>query len=565
MYENYFGFHHKPFAITPDPRALYLSERHREALAHLLYGVGEGGGFVLLTGEVGTGKTTLCRSLLEQLPADVDLALILNPKLDAVELVAAICDELKISYPAGRPSLKVLVAALNDYLLQNHAAGRRTVLIIDEAQNLAPEVLEQVRLLTNLETAEIKLLQIILIGQPELRELLKRDELRQLAQRITARYHLDPLDRGESTAYVRHRLQVAGVERPLFSAGALKALYRLSGGVPRLINVIADRALLGAYVEERNLVDEAILRRAAGEVLAAPTGPAPSGRRRFELGRPWALVLLLLLLLPVALWLGQRFGPDLPHFIPEKWLGMMAPRAGENESPLAAVLATEEGNEGESRATIDLAAGLANLDDDDEVAAWTALFALWGEEGADGAGGCLQAQTLGLRCLEGSGSWALLRLYNRPALLRLTNAVDQPGRTILLVGLNGQEAVIAVAGEEWRLPLAELEPYWLGDYRLLWRPPLRGELLRAGNRGADVLRLRAVLDRLEQGAEAESPLPMAADPTYFDDELARRVAAFQREHGLQPDGIVGLQTQLRLSFELEEPGTPRLVVAPAGP
>ncbi|HET97765.1 MAG TPA: AAA family ATPase, partial [Desulfurivibrio alkaliphilus] len=342
MYQNYFGFHHKPFAITPDPRALYLSERHREALAHLLYGAGEGGGFVLLTGEVGTGKTTLCRSLLEQLPADVDLALILNPKLDAVELVAAICDELKIPYPAGSASLKVLVAALNDYLLQNHAAGRRTVLIIDEAQNLAPEVLEQVRLLTNLETAEIKLLQIVLIGQPELRELLQSDELRQLAQRITARYHLDPLDRAESVAYVRHRLQVAGVERPLFSAAALKALYRLSGGVPRLINVIADRALLGAYVEERNLVDEAILRRAAREVLAASTGPARSGRRLVGLGSPRALLLLLLLLLPVALLLGQLLGPGWPHFIPDRWLGMMAPLAGENESQPATVLATEE-------------------------------------------------------------------------------------------------------------------------------------------------------------------------------------------------------------------------------
>ncbi|MDF1614641.1 ExeA family protein [Desulfurivibrio dismutans] len=316
MYKNHFGLNYKPFSITPDPRFLYLSARHREALAHLLYGVSEGGGFVLLTGEVGTGKTTLCRSLLEQLPPQVDLALILNPRLDAVELVAAVCDELQISYPPGCTSLRTLVGALNDHLLQSHATGRRTVLVIDEAQNLSPEVLEQVRLLTNLETSESKLLEITLLGQPELREILARPELRQLAQRITARYHLNPLNLEETVAYVRHRLRVAGVSRPLFTRGALKALARLSGGIPRLINVICDRALLGAYVEERNEVDAAILRRAAREIQNEDNLPqrwrrsltAP-GLRRLLLA-----ALLLLALLPAGL-LAYRSLPSTPPVV----------------------------------------------------------------------------------------------------------------------------------------------------------------------------------------------------------------------------------------------------------
>ncbi|HEY9150185.1 MAG TPA: AAA family ATPase, partial [Gammaproteobacteria bacterium] len=295
MYEKHFHLDERPFSIAPDPRFLFMSARHREALAHLLYGVGEGGGFVQLTGEVGTGKTTLCRALLEQLPDNVDVALILNPKVTALELIATLCDELRVPYPAGTDSIKTLTDALNRYLLQAHAAGRRTVLLIDEAQNLSPEVLEQVRLLTNLETQREKLLQVILIGQPELRDLLARDDLRQLAQRITARYHLEPMNRTETEAYVLHRLQVGGASGSLFGRGAFDALQRLSGGVPRLINVLADRALLGAYVENRAQVTTPVLRRAAREVLPAPAParPAPWG---------WALAASLVAGLALAAW-----------------------------------------------------------------------------------------------------------------------------------------------------------------------------------------------------------------------------------------------------------------------
>ncbi|HET7341961.1 MAG TPA: AAA family ATPase, partial [Methylomirabilota bacterium] len=267
MYTSHFGLAEPPFSIAPDPRYLFLSEGHREALAHLLWGLGANGGFVQLTGEVGTGKTTLCRALLEQLPPEVDVAMVFNPALTSVELVAAVCDELRVPYPAGTTSLKTLVDALDRYLLDAHARGRRTVLVIDEAQDLSREVLEQVRLLTNLETTREKLLQIILIGQPELRTVLARGDLRQLAQRVTARYHLRPFSEPETRAYVRHRLQTAGQHRPIFRRAALRLVHRASRGIPRLINTICDRALLGAYAAGRTQVTAAIVRRAAGEVL----------------------------------------------------------------------------------------------------------------------------------------------------------------------------------------------------------------------------------------------------------------------------------------------------------
>src|SRR3954470_7536940 len=274
MYASFFGLNEKPFSITPDPRYLFLSERHAEALAHLVYGINEAGGFIQLTGEVGTGKTTVVRSLLAQAPKHAEIALILNPRMSPAEFLLAICEELGIAVAAeSENSLKDLVDLLSHHLLSAHAEGKRIVLVVDEAQNLSVEVLEQVRLLTNLETETQKLLQIILIGQPELRELLGRVELRQLAQRITGRYHLDPLSGDEASAYVRHRLRVAGATREVFTNGALREILRLSGGVPRLINIISDRALLGAFTEDRHVVTGSVVRRAAAEVFGRSFTP----------------------------------------------------------------------------------------------------------------------------------------------------------------------------------------------------------------------------------------------------------------------------------------------------
>src|SRR5450631_1112870 len=267
MYTSFFGLAEKPFAITPDPRYLYLSERHAEALAHLLYGINESGGFIQLTGEVGTGKTTVVRTLLSRVPHHADVAVILNPRVTPVEFLLTICEELGLNIAdADRDSVKQMVDALNQRLLAAHADGRRIIVIVDEAQNLSADVLEQVRLLTNLETPTQKLLQIILIGQPELRELLDRTDLRQLAQRITGRYHLEPLSREETLGYVRHRLRVAGVAEEIFTPSALTEVYRLAAGIPRVINVTCDRALLGAYTQETRKVTASLVRRAAGEV-----------------------------------------------------------------------------------------------------------------------------------------------------------------------------------------------------------------------------------------------------------------------------------------------------------
>lgn len=269
MYRAYYGLREAPFSITPNPRFVFLTERHRDALAHLLFGVGQGGsgGFVQLTGEVGTGKTTISRLLLEQIPANTRVAMVLHPKQSPMQLLETICEELHIPLKSRRLSSKLLIDALHAYLLTAYAQGLRVVLVIDEAQNLSVDALEQIRLLTNLETDTQKLLQILLLGQPELRVLLAKPTLRQLAQRVTARYHLTPLNHAETAAYVRHRLAVAGAQRPLFSALGIRVLYWRAGGVPRLINIIADRALMAGYVGERGQIGWRLVQRAANEVM----------------------------------------------------------------------------------------------------------------------------------------------------------------------------------------------------------------------------------------------------------------------------------------------------------
>lgn len=297
MYKDYFGLKEDPFSIAPDPQFLYMSARHREALAHLIYGMKSDSGFVLLTGEVGTGKTTVCRCLLGQVPENSEIAFILNPKLSVMELLATICDELAISYPKDNSSVKIFIDLINSYLLDAHSQEKQTVLIIDEAQNLSVDVLEQIRLLTNLETDKRKLLQVIMLGQPELNHMLEQQDLRQLAQRVTARYHLEPLSKNEINAYLNHRLAIAGVERLLFPPATVAKLYKLTAGVPRLINLLCDRALLGAYVRGANVVSPALLTEAAGEVF----GNRGKKSARDHLWQ-WLLVGVLSLILGVGVY-----------------------------------------------------------------------------------------------------------------------------------------------------------------------------------------------------------------------------------------------------------------------
>ncbi|MCK5091877.1 MAG: AAA family ATPase [Gammaproteobacteria bacterium] len=335
MYNEYFGLTDTPFSIAPDPRYLYMSDQHREALAHLVFGMSTGGGFILLTGEVGTGKTTVCRCLLEQVPENANVALILNPKVKAYELLATICDELGIEYPKGETSIKALVDCINRYLLDEYARGRKTVVILEEAQNLDADVLEQLRLLTNLETNEHKLLQIVMLGQPELLDMLASPKMSQLSQRITARYHLKALPRKEVDAYVNHRLSVAGLHRILFPESTLNLLYRLSGGIPRRINLLCDRALLGAYVNGRHQVDSKILKKAAREVLGEGGASFASRIRQVSI---WWLVGSVMLISVVAFGLGMIVHQD------SSGIGELLDVTGQQQSPSQALVRNHNAN-----------------------------------------------------------------------------------------------------------------------------------------------------------------------------------------------------------------------------
>jgi general secretion pathway protein A len=559
MYLAFFGLNEKPFSITPDPRYLYLSERHAEAMAHLLYGINEAGGFVQLTGEVGTGKTTIVRSLLAQAPKNAEIALILNPKMTAPEFLLTICEELGIGVPdSATQSLKDLVDILSQYLLRAHAGGRRVVLVVDEAQNLAPEVLEQVRLLTNLETNTQKLLQIILIGQPELRELLARNELRQLAQRITGRYHLCPLSSEETTAYVRHRLRVAGATADIFNRFALEETYRLSGGVPRVINVICDRSLLGGYSQDRHRITGPLVRNAASEVF---------GKRFTPPWLPWAgtaAVGAILAAGSFGLWRLQPWGwIHRPSATPAHVAAAKSPppRAAipASAAPRAVPAATKGPSPGSAGAqTMEALSTLLarNSSDTTTDAAFTTLFELWGIHYAmDGTDPCTQATQHGLACLSERGSLGQLRLYNRPAILMLTDA-SGGSHEVVLTGLDGEHASIDLGKATHQVGDGELSSYWMGDYVMLWRPEAGPvQTLSSGMRGAGVLWLRRSLEKLA-GVAAQGPAS-----NVYDASLADLVRQFQRSHRLTVDGIAGIRTQIALAGALASPGSPLLTAA----
>ncbi|MDA8164182.1 MAG: AAA family ATPase [Desulfobacteraceae bacterium] len=521
MYRNHFGLTELPFSIAPDPRFLYMSAKHREGLAHLLFGLQSDCGFVLLTGEVGTGKTTVCRCLLEQIPADTDIAFILNPKVTVAELLATICEELHIQVAPGS-SNKVLIDRINAYLLENHARGRRTVLIADEAQVLDTEVLEQLRLLTNLETSQRKLLQILLIGQPELRDKLARPELRQLAQRITARYHLEPLSREEIGAYVAHRLEVAGGRRTLFPPSCLKTINAMSGGVPRLINVLCDRALLGAYVEGREKVDRKVLRQAGREVF----GPGQRKRRGLvllaALGGGAVLAAALLFLWTRHGLAGKEAAKAVPHSPP----GAAASAA----APVAA------GTEAVSRGWPPADSGAMTRE-----AAFRHLFAAWGipYDGEKDGEACRFAVSRGLRCLEQNGGWEALRRFNEPAVLQL----GEGDRRFFaaLTGVDGETALLTAGAATSRVRVSDLGAAWQGEFVLLWRPPpVYRHSIRPGESEPLVSWLADRLARIDgQGPGAGGDL--------YDGQMAQRVKAFQLKAGLDPDGVVGPRTLIHIN------------------
>jgi len=551
MYLSFFGLLEKPFAITPDPRYLYLSARHAEALAHLLYGINEAGGFVQLTGEVGTGKTTIIRSLLAQTPKNAEIALILNPRMTATEFLLTTCEELGIGVPDdATESRKDLVDILNHYLLRAHADGRRIVLVVDEAQNLAPEVLEQVRLLTNLETNTQKLLQIILIGQPELRELLARNELRQLAQRVTGRYHLHPLSAAETAAYARHRLRVSGATSDIFSSMALAELYHLSAGVPRVINVVADRALLGAYTQDRHRVTSGLVRHAAAEVF---------GRRFAPRWLPWlgaaaaAMVLAATVwgMWPLANWRLFRQTPVATAATAKdaaQHRGAAQPQTAHAARPMAVASAPPPPVAPSLQALLTQHNDATGTDD-----AFSRLFGLWGAHyvAAD-TDPCTQAAQQGMECLVQRGSFGQLRMYNRPAILLLNDDAGTKHQ-VVLAGLDDEHARIDLAGQTHAVGIGELSRYWFGDFVMLWRPGTQKvKPLSVGMRGDEVRWLRQSLQRLQGETAGQSVSDV------FDTELSHLVMDFQRQHRLAVDGIAGIQTQIVLASAVAGPDSPLL-------
>lgn len=550
MYKAFYGLSDNPFSIAPNPHYLFLSDRHREALAHLTYGLGETGGFVLLTGEVGTGKTTVSRCLLGQLPDNTDTAFILNPSLTELELLATLCDELKISY-GDNPTLKQLTDHLSRFLLDNHSKGRNTVLIIDEAQHLRPEVLEQLRLLTNLETDTKKLLQVILIGQPELQLLLKRQELRQLAQRITARYHLLPLNEDEIALYVLHRLQVAGRFEPLFTRKAVKVLQKYSGGIPRLINLLCERSLMAGYAQSRVPIDHHMVRQAAAEVL----GEEEPTQNRYLW--PTATAAALFVAFGVSYWL---FTDKPVNTALASSMGLESASANVAASNIQALSATE----GISKLVqpVDQQSSQGSIPDPNQRllndainqsrdidTAFAGLFSVWGKVPYKGLTACQSAVEQGLACYQQQGNWMSLTRLNYPAVVYLVddNLQDFYGAVI---AVDGEQLLMQLGEQQLWVDRAWFNQHFSGTFEILWQAP-NLPMMDISQKSSP-----GQLQWLEN-ALAHVNNRNGRRVNQFDVQLENDLKSFQSQHGLKADGIAGNQTLVRLNLYLSQQG-PRL-------
>ena len=578
MYAKSFGLAQDPFSIAPDPRYLFMSERHREALAHLLYGLDSGGGFVLLSGEIGTGKTTVCRCFLGQLPANCNVAYIFNPKLTADELLRSICEEFHIALTHDASTAKDFIDPLNRFLLHGHAAGQNNVLIIDEAQNLSADVLEQLRLLTNLETSERKLLQIVLIGQPELRNMLARPELEQLAQRVIARFHLDALSELETSHYIAHRLAVAGMTGALpFDKPALARIHKLARGIPRRINLLCGRAMLGAYSFGTTHIDRRIVDKAATEVF----GPRPDVRQQTGLAGvssgdsqlrrnlvPASTVTVASLagllsgaaLLGAILWVqkSQRAAP-LPTSSPTalKNMPLIASASASASASTAVVLPTPlappalplipasspappvlmtPGITLLSAADLDAKLAVSRLTPNQS---WQVLGQLWGLtlDGTNAGGPCAAARQQRVTCFDSKPvSLALIRELNRPGIITLVGSNKRPVSAILS-GLTEQTASLRLGTQTYSVSLTVLARLWRGDFATLWRV-------------ADDYAEKPVNGKAAPTTEwLESRLARLPDPAgaFQSSSLRERIYAFQLASGLNPDGLAGPMTVMQLN------------------
>ncbi len=573
MYTEFFGLHEKPFALVPDPRYLFLGRSHREALAHLLYGIEQGEGFIEVVGQVGTGKTTLLRTLVERLGPEVDLAYIFNPSASETELLAAINREFGI--PVGARTRGELLDELNHHLLARKAAGRRAVLLIDEAQNLETEVLEQVRLISNLETEREKLIQVVLCGQPELEENLARTELRQLRQRITVRWHLLPLAEDEVVEYLEHRLRIAGAANPaLFSREAARALFRASAGVPRLLNAIADRALLAAWSAGERRVGAREVRRAARELPAAEVGGWQA-----SLGLRWSVAAALvavglasgLVLVGWSPWQAEL--PNVaaasaaramaaPERVAPAAFAVPAPAPVTSpEPPVAAVAsAPPPGSAPPPPEAAGLEPRLRALDDHATAAlALDRLLEIWGYEPI--AGDAIDPNLFASAVREISPLNVFATRVTRETLA----AVDIPVivelelapaelRYAALVGLDDEGiARVGVGGETFEITGAALDRLLTGRCFIVWTNFERLPVLLPGMSGSAVRWLQARLIELEL-------LPRGEASGLYDERTAEAIRRFQSARRLEATGDVGPETLIAL-YQALRYGAPHLALA----
>ena len=616
MYESFYGFRDNPFRLTPDPDYLFLSANHQEALGHLLFGVKEGGGVVVITGEIGAGKTTLLRTLVRNLDAQTTVAYIFNPALSSLELLQTINADLGLL--SSSTSKKELTDELNRFLLVQQAADRRTVVIVDEAQDLEPTVLEQLRLLSNLETERAKLLQIVLVGQPELAETLARPDLAQLDQRVTLRWHLKPLPVDDTGGYIRHRLHVAGGGRApvVFTPGAVRLVYQFSRGVPRLINVLCHRALLVAYTQEERKIDSHIVRQAMKELRRHG-----QDARQFLWGHSPAFKIASAVLLLIAIglltllattrgWLSREAGPQtqaaLGH---DEGKETSATTTGTNSEPAGATLQSTPNSSpsplpqkvppdarpvgetipptaappGPQASTVTpppaetLPSGandevlveqflheVRNLSmTDSAIRATEGLLQAWKVEGLrekEWRRGTLDLAAITrarqLEYLPLTGSANLLSLLDLPMIMELVVSESESTRFVLLLGLSGDRCRVFLDRER-ELPLRVLNDNWFGKGYVFWKDfEGIGAPLTVGSVGQNVRRLHMMLTKV-QGAK-DSPLPVAGRENVFSRQTEAAVARFQRTKRLTPDGVAGPLTMILLYNSLATYTHPRL-------
>ncbi|PAW11315.1 general secretion pathway protein GspA [Vibrio sp. V1B] len=534
MYKDFFGFVELPFSIVPNSRYLYLSQRHKEAITHLQAGLGDGGGFAMLTGEVGTGKTTVAKAMLANLDENTKAGLILNPTFSSRDLLEAICDEFKVTYPQDA-TLKQLNQAIHEYLLRNHKLGWTTLLVIDEAQHLAADVLEQLRLLTNLETDTRKLLKVLLVGQPELQRLLQTTQLRQLAQRITGRYHLLPLDEKETADYIAFRLHTAGGDQQLFDRSSTKLIANYSHGIPRLINLVCDKSLNMSYYKGNVVVDRQTVHQACEEVMQFQAEIYQQDkpiRRSFE-WPAWGSVAIGVF---AALGVGWAVTHNMPMEVPTNTAPTVAAQTPIQPAVVAPIVNEQLTNEQREQLLAQTQSNLAVND----------LYKLWGYRASVRDNLCLSEPQSTMRCERKMATWPLLVQQNRPVILEL-NYQGEVGYVILYAIGDGKVEVLN-GKDRLRLPISWLKPLWQGNIIELWQAPLK-DTLRLDMEGPAI----EVLDKLL--AEAVNEQPLSTD--IYDGAMKERVELFQRWQGIGVDGIAGQRTLERLQ-QSAQPDAPAL-------